>query len=143
MLFAGTGVLFLLFDLLVFSSSLDINIHDTYFVLPSFHVTIFHLLVYGFFGFCYWGFQFIRRSLGRTLSLFHYFITTLAILIFALSSFFVIKSPVIFSQDKISIFSSIEFLNFVITSAAILLLFAQIIFILNICLSIFRKPSRS
>ncbi len=67
----------LLISLIKINHTLDIQLHDTYFVIANLHLGMLFSLLMGIYGFLYY--QFRRRKLNKWLTLFHLIFTLLFI----------------------------------------------------------------
>jgi heme/copper-type cytochrome/quinol oxidase subunit 1 len=107
-------------------STLDIPVHDTYFVIAPFHQAIICAIPFIFFSLIYWAYPKItRRKLYLQLTLIHLLASVFSILVM----FFF---P--------GILHSIVDINTTVHIALYILLIAQAIFVLNLILSAFRQP---
>jgi len=85
--FSIAFVLFLIYGLLsgIFlgNSAIDIQMHDTYFVIAHFHIFILFSLIFAFYAIAYFVIpKMIKRKLNETLGLLHFALTTIGILSF-------------------------------------------------------------
>ena len=138
-MFAFTGALLFLIEYFAYSTALDLNFHDTYFVVARLHVGLLLLVQFSFLGLCYFVFKRINRPLNRSLGLIHYFVTAFTVLFFALGPLFLVNVPRRAYEPSDAY---LQFINIAVTIIAILFLVAQALFVLNIALSIFRKNSK-
>ena len=115
----GVGILLLLICVLFSNRSLDINVHDTYFVIAPKHVGVLFLIVYVFYGVVY---TIIHRYQKRYLGYLHLALTT----------------PFLFSLVLSTIYIGAGLLNLYHIGAILSLLFllGNIIFLTNILFSI-------
>jgi heme/copper-type cytochrome/quinol oxidase subunit 1 len=140
LLFVVAGVLLFLIAFLVYPSGIDLNVHDTYFVIANLHIAFVLLLLFLLFGFVYFIFQRTNRPLKRVPGLIHYFISTFTILLFILSPLLVNHAPRRYNPND-PVYENLHIINLIITISAILFLVAQAIFLANILRSIFTKAS--
>jgi len=76
-------------NLEVGDSALDINVHDTYFVIANEHLVILISIYFGLVGLVYWIFNKLERRLSKWLNLIHTLITVGGmVIIFPLTYFF-------------------------------------------------------
>jgi cytochrome c oxidase subunit 1 len=140
LLFVVTGVLIFLIAFLVYPSGIDLNVHDTYFVIANLHIAFVLLLLFLFLGFVYFIFQRMNRPLKRVPGFIHYFISTFTVLVFTLSPLLVNHAPRRYNPSD-PVYENLHVINLIITISAILFLIAQAVFLYNILRSIFKKPS--
>jgi cytochrome c oxidase subunit 1 len=140
LLFAVTGfLLFVVSEVLRFSA-LDINFHDTYFVVSHWHISMAVFFVFSIFTFIYYAFAKMFRPLGKGLGYFHYVLSTFGITLFLVLPSFMKGISKRFIPDEHGI-SSIELLNLFITITALLFILAQLLFFINIGMTIFKKKA--
>lgn len=120
------------------NSILDINIHDTYFVISNYHASIILFLFYFLTGFGYWIIQkVLNKQLVKYLTIFHSVIL--------IGSFFFYWIVVLIGKfnlnDRTYNYSDdFELINIVLISELFLILFiATPIYIINLLIGIFRK----
>lgn len=85
LLFLLTGLLLLIPCLIFGGRRLDINLHDTYFVIASLHIGVLFFLIYGLFSLIYF---LIRRHQNYILGLLHLFLGTPLFIHIILTTFF-------------------------------------------------------
>jgi cytochrome c oxidase subunit 1 len=140
LLFGFTGLAIFILSEISRHSTYDFNMHDTYLVVPSWHVSLIVFFLFSFFGFVYYGFAKLYRPLGKKLSRVHYCITTLTVLLFFILPYFMNGLPGrISSRDSWT--DSMEVLNVFITVSFLLFVSAQLLFLINIGMTIFRKKT--
>ncbi len=127
-----TALFVIIFRLLFFSSNdtIDINVHDTYFVID--YLAIIFILCSSLFlvGLIYFLHDRFKATLVKQLTSIHTFITISSIMIFHIGSLFLTSKDYIFDTN----FSLYEFLNLV----TVLGIIVQPIFILNSIFSTIR-----
>jgi heme/copper-type cytochrome/quinol oxidase subunit 1 len=84
-LFLLTGILLLVPCVFLGDRTLDINLHDTYFVIEYLHIGILYFIIYGLFSLVYF---LIRRHKNYVLGLLHLIFGTPLFLHFILTDFF-------------------------------------------------------
>lgn len=131
-LFFLTAIAIFVFRLLFLSPDdvLDINIHDTYFVVDHIISSIIILLSLLLIGLIYYLHYKFKVHLLKSLTLIHTFVTISAILIFHVGLIFLSPKDYLFN-DKFSLYN---FLNLTIVLGIIL----QPIFILNSIFGVFK-----
>ncbi len=119
-------------------STLDINIHDTYFVIQHFYIGLFYLIFFGISGLIYWLLEILKRKRIDWLTITHSLITVISIIIFSSSKYIFGErmaefkgQPIYFDYMQIS-----EVINF---GTLILLIFGQLFFAINILIGILSK----
>ncbi len=111
---------------------LDVNIHDTYYTMSYYHIAIVFAILFGFVGFGYWLMKKFKRKLSKWLNLTHIFLTFGSILIAYIYSN-------VYSEPKFPLFDDDYRLSLVRIIVMFIILFAQIIYLINISIGIFRK----
>ncbi|MDW8393057.1 MAG: cbb3-type cytochrome c oxidase subunit I [Chitinophagales bacterium] len=123
------------------NSSLDIPLHDTYFVVAHFHIVMGVSAFFGMLaGVYHWFPKMFGRYMNQTLGYVHFWVTLIgAYLVFWPMHYMgLIGLPRrVWSLDAYQNFSMYGDLNRFMTDAAMLVFFAQILFILNFVYSIF------
>lgn len=117
-------------------STIDINIHDTYFVIANCHLFwIFSILMFFFFT-IYFSFDKGRIILFRALYKIHILGTLISI-------FFVFfPYNLIFEPTDFPLFDNMQYINVCITVSFLLFIFFQLLFIINIFVSIIKRLLR-
>jgi heme/copper-type cytochrome/quinol oxidase subunit 1 len=121
------------------SPSVTLPFHDTYFIFSKSQILTLIAVFFFFIAIIYYVMLKMDRHLHQDLCLIHYFSTVISILIFifgmVISGFF-IRSESIDVKETLFDFKT---LNKYIAGSGFLLLFGQIVFIINCLSSIFRK----
>jgi cytochrome c oxidase subunit 1 len=146
MLFAlGTIVTFLVGGVTgIFNGSapVDIYIHDTYFVVAHFHFTLFPAALFGgFAGIYYWFPKMFGRMMNETLGKIHFWLTLVLFNLVFIPMFMLGLGGHmrrIYDPTQYEFLKPLQPINEFITVAAILLLIAQLCFVVNFVRSIFR-----
>lgn len=117
--------------------TLDINIHDTYFVIAHFYVAIILSIVYFIYGFGYWLVQEkFKKRLVKILTIIHS--------VFLIGSFLaywiVIYYTRLFATNNFPLFDNYQTINITLVICTVLCLIALPIYITNLAIGIFRKP---
>lgn len=128
------------------SSAFDIYAHDTYFVIAHFHYTLFPIVIFtGMAAFSYWFPKFSGKMLNETLGKLQFWFT---FIFFNLTFFPLFFTGMKGEHRRIYNYAAFESLNSneglrkVATIATILLLLTQVLFIINLIISL-RKPRTS
>lgn len=125
-------------------SALDINVHDTYFVVAHFHIVMGLSAIFGMFaGVYHWFPKMYRRMMNKTLGYWHFWLTFVS----AYGVFFPMHFTGLaglprryYSNAEFPIFDELQDINVIITMFAILGGIAQLIFIFNFFYSMWRGP---
>jgi cytochrome c oxidase subunit 1 len=123
-------------------SALDINVHDTYFVVAHFHLVMGVSAIYGMFaGVYHWFPKMYGRMMNKTLGYWHFWLTAVA----AYGVFFPMHFIGLaglprryYANTAFPLFDDVADVNIVITMFAILGGAAQIIFLANFFISIYK-----
>ena len=125
-------------------SALDINIHDTYFVVAHFHIVMGLSAIFGMFaGVYHWFPKMYRRMMNKGLGYIHFWLTFIS----AYGVFFPMHFTGLaglprryYSNAEFPIFDELQDINVIISMFAILGGIAQLIFIFNFFYSMWRGP---
>ena len=125
-------------------SALDINVHDTYFVVAHFHIVMGLSAIFGMFaGVYHWFPKMYRRMMNKTLGYWHFWLTFVS----AYGVFFPMHFTGLaglprryYSNAEFPIFDELQDINVIISMFAILGGIAQLIFIFNFFYSLWRGP---
>ncbi len=125
-------------------SALDINVHDTYFVVAHFHIVMGLSAIFGMFaGVYHWFPKMYRRMMNKGLGYLHFWLTFVS----AYGVFFPMHFTGLaglprryYSNAEFPIFDELQDINVIITMFAILGGIAQLIFIFNFFYSMWRGP---
>lgn len=140
--FVSTFITGGLTGLVLGDSALDINVHDTYFVVAHFHLVMGVSAIYGMMaGIYHWYPKMFGRLMNKTLGYWHFWITAVA----AYGVFFPMHFLGLaglprryYSNTAFPLFNDLSDINVVITMFAILGGLAQIIFIANFFISMYK-----
>jgi heme/copper-type cytochrome/quinol oxidase subunit 1 len=112
-------------------AQLDINVHDTYFVITHFHLTILISILFGIIGIGYWMMQKMDRKLSRFLNWAHIGLTFGGpLIIFILAQLY---------REEIIEYEFNNNLSLIIYLIFILVILGQIIFPINIIYGLIKK----
>jgi cytochrome c oxidase subunit 1 len=123
-------------------SALDINVHDTYFVVAHFHLVMGVSAIYGMYaGVYHWFPKMYGKMMDKTLGYWHFWITAIA----AYGVFFPMHFIGLaglprryYSNTAFPLFDDLADVNIVITIFAIIGGIAQVIFLVNFFMSIYK-----
>ena len=125
----------ILFGILHRNEMLDINVHDTYFVISQIDFTILISILFGIIGLGYWIMLKANRKLSKLLNLIHITLTFGGILlIWILSQLF---------RESIMEYDFNNYLTLAIYLIALIAVFGQIIYPINIIYGIIKKNKTS
>ena len=125
-------------------SALDINVHDTYFVVAHFHIVLGLSAIFGMFaGVYHWFPKMYRRMMNKTMGYFHFWLTFIS----AYGVFFPMHFTGLaglprryYSNAEFPMFDELQDINVIITMFAIFGGIAQLIFLFNFFYSMWRGP---
>lgn len=124
------------------NSAIDLDIHDTYFIIAHFHLVMGVSAMFGMFaGVYHWFPKMFARKMNRTLGYIHFWITLIgAYLIFWPMHYEGLAGMPrrYYSYDAWHTFKPFEGLNTFITVVAIIVFITQILFLFNFFYSIFK-----
>lgn len=121
---------------------MDIPLHDTYFVVAHFHIVMGIAAFYGMFaGVYHWFPKMFGRFMNNTMGYAHFFITFIGAYVIFWPMHYMGLSGVprrYYAFDVFETFNTYPELNKIITVAAIIVMAAQFIFVINFFYSIFK-----
>jgi cytochrome c oxidase subunit 1 len=125
-------------------SALDINVHDTYFVVAHFHIVMGLSAIFGMFaGVYHWFPKMYRRMMNKTMGYVHFWLTFIS----AYGVFFPMHFTGLaglprryYSNAEFPMFDELQDINVIITFFAIFGGIAQLIFLFNFFYSMWRGP---
>lgn len=124
------------------NSSVDIQVHDTYFVVAHFHMVMGSAAFFGMFcGVYHWFPKMFGRMMDEKLGFLHFWLTFLAVYLVFLPMHYIGIAGFprrYYAWTGFEAFSAFQDLNVFISIAAIMGFFAQFIFLFNFVYSIFR-----
>ncbi|QHI34919.1 hypothetical protein IMCC3317_02640 [Kordia antarctica] len=132
-------IIFLVFAIIAFSvgfnadGGIDINIHDTYFVISNYHLTTLISIFFGIIGSIYWIMEKVNRKLSKRLNLIHIILTFGGIfLIIILNEFF--RKSVMEYRFNENLTTAIYFI-------AVIVILGQLIFPINVISGFLKKQN--
>ncbi len=128
-------------------SALDINIHDTYFVVAHFHIVMGSSAIFGMFaGIYHWFPRMFGRMMNRKMGYLHFWLTILAVYGTFFPMHFIGLAGVprrYYANTAYEGFSNIVNINSLISTFAIMGAIAQLIFVANFFYSMYRGKKAS
>ncbi|MFN5629454.1 MAG: cbb3-type cytochrome c oxidase subunit I [Bacteroidota bacterium] len=128
-------------------SALDINVHDTYFVVAHFHIVMGASAIFGMFcGVYHWFPRMYGRMMNNKLGYVHFWLTFVGVygVFFPMHFVGLAGAPRrYFTYENFPMFESLQDINIVITSFAIMAAIAQGIFLFNFFYSIYKGKRAS
>jgi cytochrome c oxidase subunit 1 len=126
--------------LMLGNSAIDIQLHDTYFVVAHFHIVMGVAAFFGMFaGVYHWFPRFYGRFMNDTLGYIHFYITLIGGYAIFFPMHFMTGLPRrYYTFSNFETFSSFDGLVVFISIAAMIVFLAQILFIVNFFYSIFK-----
>ena len=125
-------------------SALDINIHDTYFVVAHFHIVMGMSAIFGMFaGIYHWFPKMYGKMMNTKLGYAHFWLTFVAAfgVFFPMHFIGLAGAPRrYYSYTEFPMFNGVVDLNVLVTIFAILGALAQVLFLYNFFYSVFRGP---
>ncbi|NUM51825.1 MAG: cbb3-type cytochrome c oxidase subunit I [Flavobacteriales bacterium] len=130
--------------LILGDSALDINVHDTYFVVGHFHIVMGLSAVFGMYAGAYhWFPKLFGRMMNHNLGKAHFWLTITSVYGVFLPMHFIGLAGVprrYYSNSAFPLFDSFIDLNEIVSAFAILAAFAQVLFFINFVYSALRGP---
>lgn len=124
----------LLTGLMTLNETLDIQVHDTYFVFSNFHLGILSGLILGILGLGYWFVNKIKGDLTESLTWVHLIFTIGGILL-ALMLTTLPDSGAEVKGD----YETFRFINFGISGAMLAIILSQPLYLINLITGFFRR----
>ncbi len=131
------------------NSTIDIQLHDTYFVVAHFHIVMGIAAFFGMFaGIYHWFPRMFGRMMNDTMGYIHFAVTFIGAYLIFWPMHFIGLAGVprrYYSFNEIEAFAQYSDLNKVISAAAIVVFMGQLLFLINFVYSIFkgRKASQN
>ncbi len=114
---------------------IDINVHDTYFVIHNSHILQLIAFIYIFLGFIYWFFKRIKIKLTKNLTQLHTSISILIIPLYFICSYLL---ELLYPPSNFPLFDDTQNFQLLITVITLIGLLAQLLFIFNIVISLIK-----
>jgi cytochrome c oxidase subunit 1 len=128
-------------------SALDINVHDTYFVVAHFHIVMGASAIFGMFcGIYHWFPRMFGRMMNNKLGYAHFWITFIAVYGVFFPMHFIGLTGVprrYYSNEAFALFENLQSINILITVFAIIGALAQGLFLFNFFYSMYRGKKAS
>jgi len=125
-----------LLQLISGNSTVDINIKDTYFVIATFHFSLFLAFIYFMLGVCYWTFYKFDFILNRKLTKVHKVITVLGLPAYLLFTMYVKHR----SEEPLSaITGNYQLYNKILTGVFLTVVIVQFLLPLNIFIGLIKR----
>ncbi|WP_298312124.1 cbb3-type cytochrome c oxidase subunit I [uncultured Aquimarina sp.] len=125
----------LLIGIVSWDATLDINIHDTYFVIAYFHLSILISILFGIIGTGYWIMEKANRRLSKWLNWTHVGLT--------FGGPIVVSFLTLFYRTEVMEYKFNNHLNLIITLIIILIVLGQLIFSFNIIYGLIKKKNKT
>ena len=116
--------------------TLDINVHDTYFVISYYHIFELTSIFLGVLSFGYWIIHITNRKLIRWLTKAHIIITIGGLLLMYLISLIPCYD---YSNSSSPMFDDLLDPNLLLTSILLIIILGQFFYFINIIIGVFRK----
>lgn len=133
--------------LILGDSALDINVHDTYFVVGHFHIVMGLSAVFGMYaGVYHWFPKMYGKMMNNTIGYFHFWITIVTTYGIFFPMHFLGLAGVprrYYTNSEFPLFDNMIDINEFITWCAIIAAFGQLLFAFNFLYSVFRGPKSS
>lgn len=113
-----------------YNRTIDLQLHDVYFVIASMQIGVLFSIILGIIGFVYWLFR--NKKLVNWMTLVHVIIT---ISIFGL----IVLTGLVFRQVVSGDFISFRTVNQFLITIILIALFSQLIFLINLVFSLIRN----
>jgi cytochrome c oxidase subunit 1 len=124
------------------NSAIDIVLHETYFVVAHFHIVMGVAAFFGMFaGIYHWFPKMYGRFMNESLGKIHFWMTLIGAYVIFWPMHYMGFAGVprrYFSFDNFTSFSHFEWMNQMITIAAVIVFFAQLLFVINFFMSIWK-----
>ena len=126
----------LLMGIMSGDTTLEINIHDTYFVIAHFHVAVLISILFGIIGVGYWLMKKSNRKLSKWLNWTHIVLTIGGLIAIFRIPYLSLGSD---TQSQFPHFDELEKKNSILTSIILIITFGQLMYLINLIIGIFIK----
>ena len=117
-------------------STVDVNIRDTYFVMATFHFSLFMAFIYFMLGVCYWFFYKLNILLNKKLTKAHTVVTVLGLPVYLLLNMYIEYK----TNDPIfSLTGNYEILYNTLIGVFLTIILIQLLFPVNILISLAKQ----
>jgi heme/copper-type cytochrome/quinol oxidase subunit 1 len=114
---------------------LDINVHDTYFVIHNSHILQLLAIIYSFLGFIYWLFQKMNIKLVKPLTQLHTSTSIIIIPLYFICSYLL---ELLYPPSNFPLFDDTQNFQLLIAVITLIGLLAQLLIIFNIIISLIK-----
>lgn len=117
-------------------STVDINVGDTYYVIPSIYFTLLFAFIYFMLGVCYWFFYKINITLNKKLTKLHVVLTVLG-----LPAYLLLNRYIEFRSENplFTVLGSYSMFQKILIGLFLSILIIQLVFPLNIIISLIKR----
>jgi heme/copper-type cytochrome/quinol oxidase subunit 1 len=123
-----------------FNSAIDFQLNDTYLIVAFWHISVFMAVLFGVIGIVYWILEKMGASMKRWLSLLHFMLSFLMAIVFIFSS--KQSDEMTYTMDipaeQLAHFQRVQVF---VTTIILLFLAAQLLFLVNLAIGLFRRKS--
>ncbi|MFS4469707.1 cbb3-type cytochrome c oxidase subunit I [Maribacter sp. 2210JD10-5] len=116
-------------------ATLDINIHDTYFIIGYLHLAVLISIFFGLIGLGYWIMHKMNKRLSMWLNWTHILLTIGGLIVLFMTPYF---SFTFKDQSAFPLFDELERKNLIMISTISLMIIAQFIYLINLIIGMFR-----
>ncbi|WP_367278102.1 cbb3-type cytochrome c oxidase subunit I [uncultured Algibacter sp.] len=120
-----------------FDSTIDINVHDTYFVVAHYHLGMIFLIFFVLIGLIYWVLNIFKRKKVNWLTICHIILTIMSTFLLFYSDY-LFGSSTFQSNNKYPYFDGLLNSNLIKTLAFLMFGIGQILFFFNILIGILK-----
>jgi heme/copper-type cytochrome/quinol oxidase subunit 1 len=116
------------------NNAIDIQVHDTYIVIALIHMGLFLSIILGLIGFIYWLFR--HKKLVNWMTAVHVYITTSTFILFVLSGLITTRA---FERDL----EVVRTVYYIIFTLILITILSQLVFTINLALSVIRDKRKN
>ncbi len=136
LVFFGVIPILLLVGVLNRDFIVDINVHDTYYVISCYHLSMLHSIIFALIGLGYWLMYRAKRKLSKWLNLLHLVATIGGMLVFWVSPFVFDKE---YKDPYNVLLDGLPTVDLIFIIVTLMIVFGQLLYVFNMILGIFRK----